>query len=113
MRAIIACAGSGGHINPGIAIANEILKREPGSKIIFVGTKIGKAAAFEQFLPHSDAPAAQQDTPPPPRRNDRHGGRLRHVRHGAAPIRRAARAGVNTGKIHRYFLNFLKKPFSE
>ena len=41
MRAIIACAGSGGHINPGIAIANEILKREPDSKIVFVGTKTG------------------------------------------------------------------------
>ncbi len=41
MRVIVACAGSGGHINPGIAIANEILKREPDSKIIFVGTKTG------------------------------------------------------------------------
>ena len=41
MKAIIACAGSGGHINPGIAIANEILKREPDSEIVFVGTKTG------------------------------------------------------------------------
>ena len=41
MRVIIACAGSGGHINPGIAIANEIQRREPDSKIIFVGTKTG------------------------------------------------------------------------
>ena len=41
MRAIIACAGSGGHINPGIAIANTILEHDKDSKIIFVGTKTG------------------------------------------------------------------------
>lgn len=41
MKAIIACAGSGGHINPGIAIANTIMKNEPDSEIIFVGTKTG------------------------------------------------------------------------
>lgn len=41
MRAIIACAGSGGHINPGIAIANTIKKNEPESEILFIGTSIG------------------------------------------------------------------------
>ena len=41
MRAIIACAGSGGHINPGIAIANAIKKNEPDSEILFLGTKTG------------------------------------------------------------------------
>ena len=41
MRAIIACAGSGGHINPGIAIANTIKKNEPDSEILFLGTKNG------------------------------------------------------------------------
>ena len=41
MRAIIACAGSAGHINPGIAIANTILKNEPDSKFLFIGTKTG------------------------------------------------------------------------
>ena len=41
MRAIIACAGSGGHINPGIAIANTIKKNEPDSEILFIGTKTG------------------------------------------------------------------------
>ena len=29
MRVIIAAAGTGGHINPGIAIANKIKKEEP------------------------------------------------------------------------------------
>lgn len=41
MRAIIACAGSGGHINPGIAIANTIKRNEPDSEILFIGTKTG------------------------------------------------------------------------
>ena len=33
--------GTGGHVNPAIAIANEIAKREPGSEIAFVGTGRG------------------------------------------------------------------------
>ena len=41
MRVIIAAAGTGGHINPGIAIANKIKEEEPDSKIIFIGTKSG------------------------------------------------------------------------
>ena len=41
MKAIISAAGTGGHINPGIAIANKIMKEEPESKIIFIGTDRG------------------------------------------------------------------------
>ena len=41
MKVIIAAAGTGGHINPGIAIANKIKEEEPNSKIIFIGTKRG------------------------------------------------------------------------
>ena len=41
MRAIIAAAGTAGHINPGIAIANKIMEKEKDSKIIFVGTDRG------------------------------------------------------------------------
>ena len=41
MKVIIAAAGTGGHINPGIAIANKIKKEEPNSEIIFIGTKRG------------------------------------------------------------------------
>ena len=41
MRVIIAAAGTGGHINPGIAIANKIKEKEKDSKIIFVGTTRG------------------------------------------------------------------------
>jgi len=41
MRVIVAAAGTGGHINPGIAIANKIKEKEPDSEIIFIGTNRG------------------------------------------------------------------------
>lgn len=41
MKVIIAAAGTGGHINPGIAIANKIREEEPNSEIIFIGTNRG------------------------------------------------------------------------
>ena len=41
MRVIISAAGTGGHINPGLAIANKIKKEEPDSEIIFIGTDRG------------------------------------------------------------------------
>lgn len=41
MKVIIAAAGTGGHINPAIAIANKIKEEEPSSEIIFIGTKRG------------------------------------------------------------------------
>lgn len=41
MKVVIAAAGTGGHINPGIAIANKIMEKDPNSKIIFIGTGRG------------------------------------------------------------------------
>ena len=41
MKVIISAAGTGGHINPGIAIANKIMEEQPNSKIIFIGTNRG------------------------------------------------------------------------
>lgn len=41
MKVIIAAAGTAGHINPGIAIANKIKQEEKDSKIIFLGTTRG------------------------------------------------------------------------
>lgn len=41
MRVIIAAAGTAGHINPGIAIANKIKQEEKDSEIIFIGTTRG------------------------------------------------------------------------
>lgn len=41
MKVIIAAAGTAGHINPGIAIANKIKEKEDSSEIIFIGTSRG------------------------------------------------------------------------
>src|SRR4051812_28398338 len=56
MRVLIAAGGTGGHIYPGIAIANEILRRHPESVLRFVGTtrglesKLVPKAGFELSL---------------------------------------------------------------
>ena len=41
MKVIIAAAGTAGHINPGISIANKIKEEEKKSEIIFIGTSRG------------------------------------------------------------------------
>lgn len=41
MKVIVAAAGTGGHINPGLAIANKIKEKEENSQIIFIGTTRG------------------------------------------------------------------------
>ncbi len=41
MRAVIAAGGTAGHINPALAIADEIMKNEPSSEVVFVGREDG------------------------------------------------------------------------
>lgn len=41
MRVLIAAGGTGGHIYPGIAVANEVMRRDPASAVRFVGTARG------------------------------------------------------------------------
>src|SRR5437899_3057539 len=41
MKVLIAAGGTGGNIYPGIAVANEILRRNADSEILFVGTARG------------------------------------------------------------------------
>src|SRR5262252_1273750 len=41
MKVMIAAGGTGGHIYPGIAVANEIIRRDPSSEVLFVGTARG------------------------------------------------------------------------
>lgn len=41
MRVLIAAGGTGGHIYPGIAVAQEIRRRDPDSEVRFVGTSRG------------------------------------------------------------------------
>ena len=41
MRVVFACAGTGGHVNPAIAIAKIILKHKSDTEVLFIGTKTG------------------------------------------------------------------------
>lgn len=41
MKVVISAAGTGGHINPGLAIAAKIKEKNPNSEIVFVGTNRG------------------------------------------------------------------------
>jgi UDP-N-acetylglucosamine--N-acetylmuramyl-(pentapeptide) pyrophosphoryl-undecaprenol N-acetylglucosamine transferase len=44
MRMLIAGGGTGGHVFPGIAIAEEVVTRHPGNDVVFVGTARGLEA---------------------------------------------------------------------
>ena len=46
MRVLIAGGGTGGHLYPGIALAREIKRREPGATVTFVGTATGVEATL-------------------------------------------------------------------
>lgn len=46
MRVILTGGGTAGHINPAIAIAQEIKKQEPSSEILFAGTPNGMEAGL-------------------------------------------------------------------
>lgn len=41
MRLIVAGGGTGGHLFPGIAVAEEFLARDPANEVLFVGTERG------------------------------------------------------------------------
>ncbi|VAX30007.1 UDP-N-acetylglucosamine--N-acetylmuramyl-(pentapeptide) pyrophosphoryl-undecaprenol N-acetylglucosamine transferase, partial [hydrothermal vent metagenome] len=41
MRVVIAGGGTGGHLYPGLALAEELKKRDPRTEIVFMGTGHG------------------------------------------------------------------------
>ncbi len=59
MKVLIAAGGTGGHIYPGIAVANELLRRDEATQVLFVGTakgietKIVPDSGFQLSLIHS------------------------------------------------------------
>ena len=60
MKVILAGGGTGGHINPAIAIAEELKRRDPAADILFIGNEDGMEAslvpeagfAFEHIRAH-------------------------------------------------------------
>ena len=44
MRVVIAGGGTGGHLYPGIAVARELMRRDPSTVVSFVGTAAGLEA---------------------------------------------------------------------
>ena len=48
MNVIFTCGGTGGHVNPAIAVANTWMQRHPDSKILFIGAVGGME---EQLVP--------------------------------------------------------------
>src|SRR5437867_12475951 len=38
---LIAAGGTGGHLFPGIAVADELRRRDPAARVVFVGTPRG------------------------------------------------------------------------
>jgi UDP-N-acetylglucosamine--N-acetylmuramyl-(pentapeptide) pyrophosphoryl-undecaprenol N-acetylglucosamine transferase len=59
MKVLIAAGGTGGHIYPGIAVAKELVRRDPDNEVIFVGTakgletRIVPESGFQLSLIHS------------------------------------------------------------
>jgi UDP-N-acetylglucosamine--N-acetylmuramyl-(pentapeptide) pyrophosphoryl-undecaprenol N-acetylglucosamine transferase len=52
MTIVIAAGGTGGHLYPAVALAREFLRRDPSTKVLFVGTSRGlesKVLAHEGF----------------------------------------------------------------
>ncbi len=45
-RVMIAGGGTGGHVYPGVAVAEEILRRNPAAQVVFVGTERGLEATI-------------------------------------------------------------------
>lgn len=55
MRVLITGGGTGGHINPALAIARALREREPGLELLYVGTKAGLEA---DLVPREGIPFA-------------------------------------------------------
>ena len=53
MNVIFTCGGTGGHINPAIAVANIWKERHPESKILFIG---GRGNMEEELVPKAGYP---------------------------------------------------------
>ncbi len=62
MRVVIAGGGTGGHLFPGVAVAEELRAQDPNATIVFVGTERGiEARVLPELAPQLDASVAYID----------------------------------------------------
>ena len=61
-RILIAGGGTGGHLFPGIALAEEVKTRHPRNEVLFVGSprglevKVVPASGFQPWSAHASSP---------------------------------------------------------
>ncbi|HXF81210.1 MAG TPA: glycosyltransferase, partial [bacterium] len=68
MRAVIACGGTGGHIYPGLAIAEALRERDPRAEILFIGGRGLEASIVPRHgWPFRSVAARQLPRRPSPR----------------------------------------------
>lgn len=46
MRVLFVCGGTGGHINPALAVAGYLKKQQPDTQILFAGSPLGMEAGL-------------------------------------------------------------------
>jgi UDP-N-acetylglucosamine--N-acetylmuramyl-(pentapeptide) pyrophosphoryl-undecaprenol N-acetylglucosamine transferase len=62
MNVLFAGGGTGGHVYPALAVAEALLRREPGARILFAGSRAGMEASI---VPRSGLPFAGLAVRPP------------------------------------------------
>ena len=45
MRVLFVCGGTGGHINPALAVAGYLKKQQPNAQILFAGSPLAAVSA--------------------------------------------------------------------
>lgn len=95
MNVILTCGGTGGHINPAIAVANTLRERHPDCGILFVGA----AGEMEEKL----VPKAGYRLAGLPSSNFTRGLSWKAIRHNVTGVRRIADALRQCKKLIREF----------
>lgn len=62
MNVVLAGGGSGGHVYPALALAGALRRRDPGARVLFIGSNAGMEAAL---VPAEDLPFAGLAVRPP------------------------------------------------
>ena len=95
MKILFACGGTGGHINPALAVAATIKEKHPDAKIAFVGNEKGMESRL--------VPAAGYDFYPIHVAGFQRKLNLRNIGRNISAVRKAVTAGFESEKIIKKF----------